>query len=212
MPAKDVVIVDYKIGNKHSIKSAFAHVMDTRDRLSLSHTIRSIQECSHLVFPGVGAFKDCRAALLEAGLLEPIKTHLNKGKPLFGICVGMQLLFTKSSENGTHQGLDICHAPICRLQEDALNGVKIPHVGWNNVEQKAHWLWTDIALAAQFYFTHSYAALMQDAGEYAIGTTCHGTNHFLAAVAHDNIVATQFHPEKSHTNGLQLLRNFLTFS
>lgn len=212
MSARTIAIVDYKIGNKHSITSALNHVAGSKDTVALTDNNASIKNCSHLVFPGVGAIGDCKNALLERGLLDVVLHHIKSGKPLFAICVGMQLLFQYSEENESVAGVGLFDKSMQKLAANPAQGIKVPHIGWNTVIQSAHPVWCNIPDRTPFYFVHSFAALEQEPAATTIGTTQHGNNQFAAAVAHENVVATQFHPEKSHSYGLQLLRNFLNES
>ncbi|MEO5377359.1 MAG: imidazole glycerol phosphate synthase subunit HisH [Magnetococcus sp. DMHC-6] len=209
-----IAVIDYGSGNLRSVAKALesvgAHVHIT-DRKS------DLQNASHLVLPGVGAFADCRYNLEATGLIEPILTHIANGKPFLGICVGMQLLFSQSFEFGIHPGLDLVKGRVIGFDRhipDSQNPnrtLKVPHMGWNRVEQtQSHPLWSGIEDGAFFYFVHSfYGDLEEDS--LLVGRTIYGLP-FTAALVKDNIFATQFHPEKSQKNGLQLLQNFIAWN
>ncbi len=204
-----VAVIDYGMGNLHSIGKALQHA-DPSVEVQISSTATAILQADRVVFPGVGAIRDCMQALNESGLAEVIR-QVAKTKPLLGICLGMQALLTDSAENGHTEGLGVFSGHVVRFA-DALvdhNGMllKVPHMGWNQVRQHPHPLWQDIAQDSRFYFVHSYYAQPDDAS--IVAATTEYPDPFACALAQDNVFAVQFHPEKSQTAGLQLLKNFL---
>jgi glutamine amidotransferase len=196
-----IAIVDYGLGNLKSVKSAL-------DRLGVEAAITSeatvIQGADGVIFPGVGAFSKAMRNLRELGILEAVRGAATSGKPFLGICLGLQLLFTESSEHGRHEGLNVIPGRVARFGVGAL---KVPHMGWNQVRQeRASPLFEGVPDGSFFYFAHSYYALPDEAG-VAIGSTEYGVR-FASAVQKGNLFATQFHPEKSGPLGLRMLENF----
>ena len=206
-----IVIIDYGSGNLRSVAKALESVGgDVR----VSGVAAELKQASHLVLPGVGAFADCRHNLEETGCLEPVLQHIQAGKPFLGICVGMQLLFTEGHEFGRHAGLDLIAGPVVGFStqmvdpEDSQRYLKVPHIGWNQVHQeRSHPLWHDIPDNTYFYSVHSFHGCPTDR-TWRVGSSQYGIE-FTAAVARDNLFATQFHPEKSQKHGLRLLHNFV---
>ncbi len=204
-----VAVIDYGMGNLHSIAKALQHAAPDVDVRVVSDK-KSILSADRIVFPGVGAMRDCMHALQETEL-NLVIAHVAQTRPVLGICLGVQALLTSSEENGGTDCLDILPGQVKHFAEDlhAANGerLKIPHMGWNQVEQKAHPLWEGIPQNSRFYFVHSYY-VQSDDPTIVVGTTEY-PEKFACALAKDNIFAVQFHPEKSQTAGLQLLNNFL---
>ncbi len=204
-----VAVIDYGMGNLHSIAKALQHAAPQVDVQIVSDP-ELILKADSVVFPGVGAMRDCMQALNETHLAEVIK-EVAKSKPLLGICLGMQALLTDSEENGSTQGLNILPGHVMRFSDSLVdaqgNNLKIPHMGWNQVQFLSHPLWNNIPQASRFYFVHSYYAAPNDRSLVA-ATTDYPTA-FACALAQDNVFAVQFHPEKSQAVGLQLLSNFL---
>ena len=205
-----IVVVDYGMGNLRSVAQALRHVAPEAD-VRISGEVQDIRSADRLVFPGQGAIPDCMRCLRESGLQEAL-LEASRTKPLFGVCVGEQLLFDWSEEGDTH-GLALFLGKVVRfrlddqLQEDG-SRFKVPQMGWNRVSQaQPHPLWNGIADNSYFYFVHSYYAQPAERAHVA-GETDYGAP-FASAVARDNIFATQFHPEKSASAGLQLYRNFV---
>lgn len=195
-----ICIIDYGMGNLHSVQNALEH-------LGLSSKISSspedLQAADRLILPGVGAFPDAMAALGRTGLDEEILRQCRAKKPLLGICLGMQLLFEQSSEGGLHEGLGLMPGEITRFEIRE----KVPHMGWNSVKNKDEAMFAGLPDEFSVYFVHSYCA--QDvAMPYASGITQYGVP-FVCAVHRENVYGCQFHPEKSGENGMQILRNFL---
>ena len=195
-----VTIIDYGSGNLRSVQKALervgveAHVTDDPN---------VVAESSHLVLPGVGAFGDAIRAIRGRGLVEPILAHIRADRPFLGICMGLQLLFESGSEGGHHEGLGVLAGEVTRFELPP--GMKIPHMGWNQVS----WRTADTSQPAgndgdHFYFVHSYVARPRD--ETVIAATSDYGGPFCAAVARGRLFATQFHPEKSQSAGMELLR------
>ncbi len=204
-----VAVIDYGMGNLHSIAKALQHA-DPNVTVQVSADSQVIRAADRVVFPGVGAIRDCMQALNDYGLAEVIK-EVAKTKPLLGICLGMQALLSDSEEGGHTPCLNLFPGHVRRFAEnlvDAEGGrLKIPHMGWNRVTQHPHPLWHKIPQNSRFYFVHSYFAV-PDRAEDSIATSDY-PDPFTCALAKNNIFAVQFHPEKSQTVGLQLLQNFL---
>jgi imidazole glycerol-phosphate synthase subunit HisH len=193
-----VAVLDYGSGNLHSVSRALAHV---------GADVRVVERPSDvggdaLLIPGVGHFGQCARALRAAGFEAPIRAAVDDGRPVIGVCVGMQILF-EASEEDDERGLGILSGAVRRLPES----VRVPHMGWNTVAWagRRHPFVSDIPDQTSFYFVHSYAP---DLGADAVGATEHGRT-FAAVVARDNVFATQFHPEKSGDAGLQLYANIV---
>jgi len=207
----DVAIIDYEMGNLHSVAKAFEHVAPEAE-IAVTGDPEVIRAASHVVFPGVGAMPDCIRALNERALVEPIK-EAAAGKPFLGICLGLQALFDHSEE-GNCAGLGILPGRVRRfpegLKDEAGERLKVPHMGWNTVHQALrHPLWEGIEDGARFYFVHSYYVDPVDAG--LIAGASRYPFEFACAVARDNLFAVQFHPEKSQAAGLRLLANFVNW-
>ena len=206
-----VAVIDYGMGNLHSIEKALQHASPEVEVLITSN-VASIEQADRVVFPGVGAIRDCMQALNSSGLSAVIK-DVSKNKPFLGICLGMQALLTDSEENDHTDSLSIINGHVEHFSNNLTdaNGdrLKIPHMGWNKVTQKPHPLWDKIPQDSRFYFVHSYYA-NPDLEADIIATTDY-PQAFASALAKDNIFAVQFHPEKSQTVGLQLLKNFLSW-
>jgi len=206
-----VAVINYGMGNLHSIEKALQHASPEVDVKIVSDATK-IKQADRIVFPGVGAIRDCMQALDSSGLTSVIQ-EVATSKPFLGICLGMQALLTDSEENNETNCLNIFsghvkHFPV-GLIDDSGNRLKIPHMGWNKVNQKPHPLWEGIPQNSRFYFVHSYYA-KPDKKIETIATTDYPQT-FTSALAKDNIFAVQFHPEKSQKIGLQLLKNFLSW-
>lgn len=204
-----VAVIDYGMGNLHSIAKALQHAGPECDVRVLSDPAQ-ITQADRIVFPGVGAIRDCMAALNQSGLASVI-VEVAKTKPFLGICLGMQALLTDNEENGHTKTLDIIPGHVVRfgehLHDSEGNSLKIPHMGWNQVHQSPHPLWENIPQDNRFYFVHSYYAQPDDSS--VVAGTSEYPDVFACALARDNLFAVQFHPEKSQAAGLQLLKNFL---
>ena len=208
-----IAIVDYGMGNLHSVlKSAQAAQQraGVEAHISLTDNPDVVYQADKVIFPGQGAMPDCMAALQKSGLGEAVADGL-QNKPFFGICVGAQLLFDKSEEGNT-AGLGWFSGSVKRfatgLQDVQGDKLKVPHMGWNQVHQtRAHPLFAGVAQDARFYFVHSYYFAPSDTS-IVLGSSDYPES-FACVVGRDNVFATQFHTEKSHDAGLQLLQNFM---
>lgn len=206
-----IAIIDYDMGNLRSVSKAFerigAEAVVTRDESVL-------ERASHVVLPGVGAFRDCMRNLEDYGLVAPIMKAIEKGKPFLGICLGLQLLFEESSEFGLHRGLGVIKGKVVRFpsgMKEAGEELKVPHMGWNAIEKrKASSLLEGVPDGSYLYFVHSYYAVPDD-GTVTLTSTAYGVT-FTSSVEKDNVMACQFHPEKSQSVGLKILRNFSSLS
>jgi glutamine amidotransferase len=198
----DVVIVDYGAGNLRSVARAVAHAgVDA----AVTADPRAVASARALIVPGVGAAADTMANLRAGGLDGPIRDFIASGRPFLGVCMGMQALFEVSEEGGEHQCLGVLPGRIVRFPE----GLTVPHMGWNTVRLRSHHpMFDGIEGDAYFYFVHSYFAAPAEPA-VVLGETEYEGLVFPAVVARDNLVATQFHPEKSSTDGLRLYANFL---
>ena len=204
-----IVIIDYGMGNLHSAAKAVARAVENAE-VTISNDPDEIKQADRVVFPGVGAMRDCMSGLKQSELDDVIKQVANE-KPFLAICVGMQALMDFSEENNGVDCLGLFSGKV-RYFGDDLKGasgerLKVPHMGWNQVRQtKPHPLWQGIPDQSRFYFVHSYYVDANDKDVIA-GATDYGVQ-FAASIAKDNIFAVQFHPEKSHRAGLTLLANF----
>jgi len=205
-----IVVVDYGMGNLRSVAQALRHVAPEAD-VRISGEVADLRAADRVVLPGQGAMPDCMRSLRESGLQDSV-IEASRSKPLFGVCVGEQMLFERSEEGDT-PGLGLLPGKVVRFDlesrvQDDGSRFKVPQMGWNHVRQTApHVLWEGIADDAFFYFVHSYYAVPAEPA-HVVGQTPYGAD-FACAVARDNIFATQFHPEKSAGAGLQLYRNFV---
>ena len=214
---KTVAVVDYGSGNLRSVSQAVQHVAGGSGyEVVVTSRAQDVLNAERVVLPGQGAMPDCMRALAESGLQEAV-LHAAAHKPLFGVCVGMQMLLDSSHETLLDQptpGLGLIHGDVVKfdlagkIQPDG-SRYKVPQMGWNQVYQSTpqHPVWAGVPDGAYFYFVHSFYARPSDARHIA-GEADYG-GRFAAAIARDNIFATQFHPEKSAENGLALYRNFL---
>ena len=208
---KTVAILDYGMGNLHSVASAVAHVAPD-SLVQVTAEREQILAADHVIFPGVGAIGDCMAEIRRLGLDQAIAAVVAQKQPLLGVCVGMQALMAHSEESGGVDCLDYFPARVKRFSGEMFeqHRLKVPHMGWNTVKKTAdHALWHHIDDGSRFYFVHSYYVALQ--GNDVIGSTDYGLP-FAAMVARDSIAAVQFHPEKSATAGLQLIKNFLAWN
>lgn len=209
---KTVAVVDYGMGNLRSVSQAVQHVArGSGFQAIVTSRPEEVRAAERVVLPGQGAIPDCMRDLRESGLLESV-LEAAASKPLFGVCVGMQMLLDRSEEGPT-DGLGLIHGGVYRfelagrLQPDG-SRYKVPQMGWNQVWQtQPHALWEGIADGSYYYFVHSYYVRPSDA-RHSVGEAEYGAR-FTAAIARDNIFATQFHPEKSADQGLRLYSNFL---
>jgi glutamine amidotransferase len=197
-----IVIVDYGMGNLRNVQRGFEKV---GYEVNVTRSRREIDRASGIVLPGVGAFRDCMVNLDRYRLTESILRSIEKGKPYLGICLGLQILFSESEEFGRHPGLNVVKGRVVKFRPDPEH--KVPHMGWNTIEiAKEIPLLRGIKNGDFFYFVHSYY-VVPEKSEWVATTTHYGTP-FASGIWKDNIVATQFHPEKSQEKGLKILENF----
>lgn len=208
-----IAIIDYGMGNLHSVQKsvqAAAQHADIAIDAFLTNKPELVYQADKVIFPGQGAMPDCMQSLQHSGLADAVRECLNS-KPFLGICVGAQLLFDDSEEGNT-AGLGFFSGSVRRFNVQSSDknttNLKIPHMGWNTVhQQQAHPLFAGIAQDARFYFVHSYYFAPQD--EDIILASSEYPNDFACIVGKENVFATQFHTEKSHSNGLILMKNFI---
>jgi imidazole glycerol-phosphate synthase subunit HisH len=199
---RTVVIVDYGAGNLRSVARAVAHagyepLVTAKPEL--------IESAWALIVPGVGAAEDIMTNLNTGGFAEPIREYIASGRPFLGVCMGMQALFELSEEGGRHECLGVLSGKIVRFPE----GLIVPHMGWNTVSgASTHPVFEGVPDDSYFYFVHSYHAELNDP-TIVVGTTDYEGGRFPSVVGRDNMIATQFHPEKSGSNGLRLYENFI---
>lgn len=202
-----ITIIDYGMGNLRSVQKGF-------EKLGFEAEVTAdparVAAAEKLVLPGVGAFRDCMHNLREGGFIDPIHEHVNAGKPFLGICLGLQLLFSESEEFGRHQGLGIIPGKVVRFPETMREGgedLKVPHMGWNSISLRRDIpLFKGVDEGAFVYFVHSYYVVPDDP-EVVATETGYGQT-FCSSICKGNVMATQFHPEKSQDVGLAILKNF----
>ena len=212
MTKNTVAVVDYGMGNLRSVSQAVQHAADQVGvEVFVTSDPDMVRRATRVVLPGQGAMPDCMRELSDSGLLEPV-LEAAATKPLFGVCVGMQMLLSRSEEGPTH-GLALIPGEVRKFELEGRkqpdgSRYKVPQMGWNQVVQtRPHPVWAGVPDQSFFYFVHSFYA-KPTSREHSVGEADYG-DRFTAAVARDNIFATQFHPEKSADHGLQLYRNFL---
>jgi len=202
-----VTIVDYGLGNLHSVANALTHL---GAHVDYAETGAAISRAERLILPGVGAFADGMRNLTERGQVQALRAFAASGRPFIGICLGMQLLFDESDEFGTHAGLGIIPGRVERIPAA---GVKVPHVGWNRVQPARAEAWDGSLLSSTpagtfAYFVHSFAAKPRDAA-HLLAVATYGAHRLTAAVSMGSVTGFQYHPEKSGAAGLAMLRAFL---
>ena len=199
-----IAIVDYDMGNLHSVCKGLEKAGATP---KITDSPKELERADAVVLPGVGAFDPAVQHLRSRGLVEPIKKVIASGKPFLGICLGLQILFD-GSEEGKEPGLGIVAGTVRRFANEP--EIKIPHMGWNQLEitQLQSQLWQQLPFQPWVYFVHSYYVDPVDA-QIRAATVTHGSQRVTAAIAQNNLMAVQFHPEKSSTIGLQILSNFV---
>jgi len=199
----EIVIVDYGMANLRSVQKAFEKV---GTNATISADPDRVRRAAKVVLPGVGAFQDAIAKLRETGLAAAVTEQIQTGRPFLGICLGLQMLFTRSREDGDFAGLNLFPGEVVHFTPQP--GLKIPHMGWNtlNLLTPNCPLFKGLPAESAFYFVHSYFAQPADAS--LISAEAEYPTPFCAAIWHDNVYATQFHPEKSQAAGQVLLRNF----
>lgn len=213
MSTQTIAVIDYGMGNLHSVASALNHVAPDQ-KIHVTSDANLVSKADRVVFPGVGAIRDCMGEIKRLGFDQLLKEQIATGKPVLGICVGMQALMDHSEENDGVDCIGILQGKVKFFGEkhkDAQgNPLKVPHMGWNQVHHNDHPLWQNIVQDSRFYFVHSFYILAKDKSQVA--ATCDYGLQFHAALARNNLFAVQFHPEKSHIAGLQLLKNFTNWN
>jgi glutamine amidotransferase len=199
-----IAIIDYDMANLRSVQKAFEQVGHAA---TIIRQPEQIEQADKIVLPGVGAFADAVVTLRQRELAGPILRHIEKGKPFLGICLGLQMLFDTGYEDGVHQGLGLFRGKCIRFDVDSTLGLKVPHMGWNqlNIQRRAPIL-RDLPDQPNVYFVHGYHVVPED--ESLIATTTDYGRPFVSSIWRDNVMATQFHPEKSQKVGLSILSNF----
>lgn len=196
-------IIDYGVGNLFSLRSSFAAI---GCEVCVSRDPDVLSSCERIVLPGVGAFGDAARLLRESGMAELVLSEAAAGKPILGICLGMQLLLEESHEYGIHRGLGLVKGAVRPISDSIPSGLKIPHIGWNSLHfTKKHPIFRYVDEGAYVYFVHSYHGT--DCADATVAVTDYGAP-LCAAVASGNVVGCQFHPEKSGAVGLSILRAF----
>lgn len=209
-----IAVIDYGMGNLHSVAKALEHVSPETE-VWVTNDPAKVAAADRVLLPGVGAIRDCMKEIIDQGVDKEVRDAIASGKPFLGICVGMQALMEHSEENGGVDCLSHFDGNVKffgdTLADENGDKLKVPHMGWNRVEQTFdHPLWEGIESGARFYFVHSYYVQAENRDQVA-GTCDYGVP-FDVALYRDNVFLTQFHPEKSHTAGLQLLKNFLSWN
>jgi glutamine amidotransferase len=198
-----IAIIDYNMGNLRSVENAFDKLGVKTDIVKDPDTLTTYDK---VILPGVGAFGDAMEHLKQSGMQEAIRAYADSGKPILGVCLGMQLLFESSQEFGNHPGLGLIEGEVQAFDTTRFQtALKVPHMGWNDILVKPSALFKGLPKSFYLYFVHSYHVVCPD--KYVIGTTHYGYD-FTSAVLKDNIYGFQPHPEKSHENGLKILQNF----
>ncbi len=200
-----IAIVDYNMGNLASVKNAFDLL---GEKVVVESDPHNLKNYDRIILPGVGAFGDAMEHLRERGMDQAVREYAKSGKYLLGICLGMQLLFESSEEFGLSEGLGLIAGRVVAFDSSRFHSpLKVPHVGWNRMFTKEHPLFEGLDKEHYLYFVHSYHALCKDESD-SIGESVYGYR-FTSAVAHENVMGIQPHPEKSHRNGLSILQNFI---
>ena len=205
-----IAIIDYGMGNLRSVQKGFEAV---GAKAIVTSDSKKILSARSVVLPGVGAFKACMDNLEKFNLIDTVKQSVQSGKPFLGICLGLQLLFSQAEEFGSVSGLGILKGKVVGFKDAPNSGdpLKIPHMGWNNVEVKpSHPLFDSVPNQSYFYFVHSYYVVPEDRA--TVATTTNYGIEFVSGIHHENIHAFQFHPEKSQQLGLTVLKNFSRLS
>ncbi len=199
-----IAIIDYGMGNLRSVQKGFERM---GHEAMVTSDAKTIQNAGKVVLPGVGAFPDCMRNLEQYGLIDTVRKSVSSGKPFLGICLGLQLLFTESEEFGISKGLDIIKGRVMRFKGPSFADLKIPHMGWNSIsiKRRAPAL-QDVPDNSYVYFVHSFHVVPGDKG--VIATTTQYGIEFVSSIWKDNILAVQFHPEKSQALGLSILKRF----
>lgn len=205
---KKIAVIDYGMSNLHSVIKSFQKASDKRYKLCVVTSEKKLKDASMIILPGQGAAKSCMQKLSES---FPNLSDFILNKPFFGICLGFQILFEKSFEDDGVNCLSVIEGSVNDFRKQVSEDLKVPHMGWNNVEQKNdHAIWNNIPRKSFFYFVHSYYALAKS--EENISSITKYDINFTSSVIKDNLFACQFHPEKSSKYGLQLISNFINWS
>ena len=200
-----IAIVDYNMGNLASVKNAFAKLGEDVRIVSDPEKLKLYDK---LILPGVGAYGDAMKHLKERSIDVALKEYAKSGNYMFGICLGMQLLFESSEEFGSNNGLGLIKGKVIEFDQSRFaHPLKVPHMGWNRMFTKKHKLFDGLDESHYLYFVHSYHGVCENESDI-VGITDYGYE-FTSAIAHDNILGIQPHPEKSHDNGLKILKNFI---
>ena len=201
-----IVIIDYGVGNLFSLKSSLSAI---GEEALVTRDLAELDRADHIILPGVGAFGDAAQKLRDTGMFRAVLDQAAKGKPILGICLGMQLLFEKSFEYGEHAGLDLIQGEVRDIRTVIPQNLAVPHMGWNGLhfpkDMPRSPLFAGLAEGEHVYFVHSFAGF--DCKAHCIATTEYGAE-LTAAVQNGNVYGTQFHPEKSGETGLRILKNF----
>jgi glutamine amidotransferase len=198
-----IAIVDYNMGNLRSVQNAFKKI---GTQTTIVSDPNKLDEYGKVILPGVGAFGDAMESLQSSGMQEALSAYVKKGNPMMGVCLGMQLLFESSEEFGSHAGLGFIEGEVKAFDLSKFQTpLKVPHMGWNEIITKNSPLFRGLPKSFYLYFVHSYHVVCDDA--YIIGKTHYGYD-FASAVQKGHLYGFQPHPEKSHENGLQILKNF----
>ena len=205
---KNITVIDYGMSNLHSVIKSFQKVSNKKYKVCVATTNEDLEKASMIVLPGQGAAKSCMQKITNN--FPRLHEHI-LNKPFFGICLGFQILFEKSYEDNGVDCLSIIKGSVNDFSKKISQDLKVPHMGWNKVEQKKdHTIWSNIPRTSFFYFVHSYYASAES--EEDISSTTTYDIDFTSSIIKDNIFACQFHPEKSSKYGLQLISNFITWS
>lgn len=219
MSSNHIAVIDYGMGNLHSVASALQHIAPDA-QVEVTSDVARVQQADRVLFPGVGAIRDCMGEIRRLGFDKAIADTIASGKPVLAICVGLQALMDSSEENGGVPCLGHFAGEVKGFstslgfqaaQANTEARLKVPHMGWNQVHQAIdHPMWHGIPDTSRFYFVHSYCVQSDD--REAIAGLCHYGIDFSAALTRANVFAVQFHPEKSAEHGLQLLKNFVSWN
>ena len=198
-----IAIIDYGVGNLFSLSSSFNAI---GHEVKITSNPDELKNFDRIILPGVGAFGDAAEKLFSSGMAEPLIKEAENGKPILGICVGMQLLFTKSFEFGEYDGLNLISGSVRAIKEVIPSSLKIPQIGWNSLSIKnLNGIFSNSNNGEYVYFVHSYSAFCDE--KFVTSTTNYGAD-LVASVQKDNIYGVQFHPEKSGNSGLKILKAF----